>query len=115
MPCVVPDSLQGSPEAQPYLILLIDCLRDLQHAMDDQFSQPMQRARAAVRALHRMETLTRTSSARRSRPSECPPNGQERRGTSTPVDVETGPTVSAERASSWNPGAERVLQCSASF
>ena len=76
--------------------------------MDDQFSQPMQRARAAVRALHRMETLTRTSSARRSR-------GQERRGTSTPVDVETGPTVSAERASSWNPGAERVIVCSASF
>ena len=83
--------------------------------MDDQFSQPMQRARAAVRALHRMETLTRTSSARRSRPSECPPNGQERRGTSTPVDVETGPTVSAKRASSWNPGAERVIVCSASF
>jgi len=40
-------------------------------AMEENFSQPMQRARAAVRALHRLETLTRTSSARRSRPSDA--------------------------------------------
>ncbi|KAK9819368.1 hypothetical protein WJX81_004642 [Elliptochloris bilobata] len=69
--------------------------------MEDQFSQPMQRARAAVRALHRLETLTRTSSARRSRPSDGHPDGP---GTMPPVDIEAGPDVSAERASSWNPG-----------
>ena len=71
--------------------------------MEDQFSQPMQRARAAVRALHRLETLTRTSSARRARLSDAnqpPLDG----GAAVPLDVNAHAGESAERASSWNPG-----------
>jgi len=71
--------------------------------MEDQFSQPMQRARAAVRALHRLETLTRTSSARRARLSDAnqpPLDG----GAAVPLDVNAPAGEGAERASSWNPG-----------
>jgi hypothetical protein len=71
--------------------------------MEDQFSQPMQRARAAVRALHRLETLTRTSSARRARLSDANQPSLDG-GAAVPLDVDAHAGQGAERASSWNPG-----------